>query len=58
MLKCEMIHQKSVRSSGSPEFSGEFDIVVAGLGTAGAVAAVAAAETGARVCAVERMGYA
>ena len=55
MLKCEMIHQKPVRSSGTPEFTSSFDIVVAGLGTAGAVAAVAAAETGARVCAVEKL---
>ena len=55
MLKCEMIRQKSVRSEGVPEFAREYDIVVAGLGTAGAIAAIAAAETGASVCAVEKL---
>ena len=57
MFKCEMIHQQPVRQKEVPSFEREFDVVVAGLGTAGAVAAIAAAETGVKTCAIEKLNF-
>lgn len=45
----------SVSDTKSVLFDEDFDIIVAGVGTAGAVAAVAAAQSGLRVLGVERM---
>ncbi|MBS1371463.1 MAG: FAD-dependent oxidoreductase [Lentisphaeria bacterium] len=55
MLLCEMIRHKTVRREAVPAFEREFDVVVIGLGTSGAVAAVTAAEAGASVCAVDKL---
>lgn len=55
MLLSEMIRKKAVRREAVPAFSGHCDVLVAGLGTSGAPAALAAAEAGARVCAVEKL---
>lgn len=57
MMLCELLESKSVRNPalGAVVFDRECDIVVVGLGTAGALAAISAAETGARVCAIDKL---
>ncbi|WP_052702973.1 FAD-dependent oxidoreductase [Paenibacillus beijingensis] len=46
---------RAVRSRFEGELAGRYDVIVAGLGTAGAVAALAAARKGLKVLAVERL---
>lgn len=55
MYLTEFISKKSSRIECEPKFESQFDVVVVGMGTAGAIAAIAAAEQGVTVCAVEKL---
>lgn len=55
MLKRELIGGRAVSSPADVRFNAEYDAVVAGAGTAGAVAALLMAEHGLSVCGVEKL---
>lgn len=55
MILRELQNRTCTGATVEPAFLHTFDIVIAGLGTAGAPAALAAAESGAKVCVVEKL---
>ncbi|MBN2713604.1 MAG: FAD-dependent oxidoreductase [Planctomycetes bacterium] len=55
MYLAELRDRKSVKNKAEVAFDAEYDVVVAGLGTAGALAALSAAENGASVLGVEKL---
>ena len=55
MYLAELRDKQSFREKTDIKFCCEYDVVVAGLGTAGAIAAMAAAENGASVLGVEKL---
>ncbi|HCE45476.1 MAG TPA: hypothetical protein DET40_18200 [Lentisphaeria bacterium] len=55
MFLSELHEGKCIRTESSVKFDKSYDAVVAGLGTAGAIAALSAAENGASVLGVERI---
>jgi FAD-dependent oxidoreductase family protein len=54
MYLAELKNKKSCRAKVEISFDCEYDVVVAGLGTAGAISAISAAENGAAVLGVEK----
>ncbi len=55
MYLTEIVAKKSSRVECEPAFELRFDVAVIGMGTAGAIAAVAAAEQGVSVCVIEKL---
>lgn len=45
-------------TQASPTFTAQYDVLVVGVGTAGAIAALKAARSGVTVCAMDRLSYA
>lgn len=55
MYLAELRNKESVQEKVDIKFCCEYDVVVAGLGTAGAIAAISAGENGAKVLGVEKL---
>ena len=58
MIVANLKHRQSRRRRAMPVFDAEYDLIVAGVGTAGAIAALAAAESGVKVGCMERLAMA
>lgn len=55
MISCKLKNRQSWRRRAQAVFDAEYDLIVAGVGTAGSLAALAAAESGVRVGCLERL---